>query len=378
MTDSRKKSIVRVLKQYDDAYVPPPIGRAGGENLCFFNSMMAALHSIPTFNKEMIEIYESGEKTLSLCQYYVKELQELLKSSIGNTISNRSLVSVFESSIKAYDRLHDKLDKDTFDTDDRKMNKFAEDIQNRRQSDAAEGMSLFIQILSARHKSIGKIFEYRYKTEHRCNRCKKVCIRKEFRENVHKLFQLKKPRGQENDTFTKYKLFVFNLQLSETELDNDHICPICNGWKESAEDDSVDEEEEKKTINPIRSSGVKSDLINLVPEVMIIQVNHIWNSISSVKEKPYFPPRYRFVKKGKKGYVYYKLVAQIEHSGNTMGGHYKARCLRNGQVYLINDSHVSESKFKNTRETCLLVYHHYIPSKEDPYDDSHENTDIVY
>jgi len=365
-----KKSVVRVLKQYDSTYVPPPNGRIAGENLCFFNSMMAALHSIPTLNQEMIEISETEEKPMSLCQYYVKELKDLLKSTRSRTIDNRALVSVFESSIKAYDKKHDKLDEDNFDSSDRPPNQFANDIHNRRQSDAAEGLSLFIQILSAQHKSIGRMFRFRYKTEHRCKRCKKVCILREFYENVHKVFDLKKPRGQEKDTFSKYQLFVYNLQVSISDYD-DHICPICNGWKEKAEDDSIDEEDRPQQ-KQIRSSGTKTDLVNLVPEVMIIQVNHIWNSISSVKKCPYFPTRFRFVGKGKKNHVYYKLVAQIEHSGNTMGGHYKARCLRNGQVYMINDSSVTESKFQNTRDTCLLIYHHYIPTPEDPYDDSHE------
>lgn len=53
----------------------------------------------------------------------------------------------------------------------------------------------------------------------------------------------------------------------------------------------------------------------------------------------------------------YKLVAQIEHFGGPHGGHYVARALRQGTVYLFNDSSVTISKFEPTPQTYMIWYH---------------------
>lgn len=53
----------------------------------------------------------------------------------------------------------------------------------------------------------------------------------------------------------------------------------------------------------------------------------------------------------------YQLVAQIEHFGGPHGGHYVTRGLRQGTVYLFNDSHVTISEFKPTPSTYMIWYH---------------------
>lgn len=64
-----------------------------------------------------------------------------------------------------------------------------------------------------------------------------------------------------------------------------------------------------------------------------------------------------FTIKGKKGDLHYKLVAQIEHMGGQNGGHYVARGLRNGNVFLFNDSACSPSTFEPTANTYIIFYH---------------------
>jgi len=60
---------------------------------------------------------------------------------------------------------------------------------------------------------------------------------------------------------------------------------------------------------------------------------------------------------GKSGPMIYKIVAQIEHMGGQGGGHYVARGLRNGQVFLFDDSMTSASKFEPTANTYMVFYH---------------------
>lgn len=56
----------------------------------------------------------------------------------------------------------------------------------------------------------------------------------------------------------------------------------------------------------------------------------------------------------------FKLVAQIEHSGSPMGGHYWARCLRregsDTRVWLLNDTSIAPAEFSPSEETYMLVY----------------------
>jgi ubiquitin C-terminal hydrolase len=53
----------------------------------------------------------------------------------------------------------------------------------------------------------------------------------------------------------------------------------------------------------------------------------------------------------------YQLVAQIEHFGGPHGGHYVTRALRQGTVYLFNDSSITVSNFEPTPHTYMIYYH---------------------
>jgi len=155
-------------------------------------------------------------------------------------------------------------------------------------------------------------------------------------------------------------IFISNLEEYISKYD-DHCCPICNGWKKSASDD----EEEHDTTNAIHTSGITKETLAIIPEVLGIQINHNWNKTigKNIKKNQYFPMELKFKKKGEDAYLHYKLVGQIEQSGSTTGGHYWARCLRNGEVYIINDTSVRKSRFECTPETCFIIYHHYLPTK---------------
>ncbi|ARA71929.1 hypothetical protein BNJ_00089 [Kaumoebavirus] len=85
------------------------------------------------------------------------------------------------------------------------------------------------------------------------------------------------------------------------------------------------------------------------PEILVI----IFNKYTS-KHAQYFPETIELPVKPKP--MTYKLIGQAEHSGGQGGGHYWARCLRNGKVYNCNDGSISNSAFSNTPETYAIFY----------------------
>jgi len=54
----------------------------------------------------------------------------------------------------------------------------------------------------------------------------------------------------------------------------------------------------------------------------------------------------------------FRLVAIIEHSGSTSGGHYWSRCLRSGGFALLNDSSVGPGDDYPRSESYVLFYHY--------------------
>ncbi len=224
-----------------------------------------------------------------------------------------------------------------------------------KQEDASEGIDWFFHILNDFQPAM-KLIRFRYSREFYCDNCEELALPKgkiDHKETQHKMFNIRKPPKSEDDG-TNYGHFIYNL-VGGLDRYEGYKCSKCK----------------------VESGGFTIDTLRVLPEIMIIQLNQFFN-----KKTRYFPIQYRFKRKGKKEYLHYKLVAQIEHFGNRGGGHYTVRVLRprwtassggtpsggNGtQVWNINDSDVKPSKFQMTKYTYLLIYHYFEPSDDDPY-----------
>lgn len=361
----------RQLLDYDENYVPPPIGRINPDVKCYFNSLLAILHSIPVFNQTLFELNE--ENLSPFITFYLKEFKACLKSDIGAAIQNQSLFSIFMKCLEQYDKTHDQNDPNH--TVMKNMRYYQEKTQ---QADMEEGLNLLLYMID-RHQDdpdgtingpIKSLFRYRHEIEYTCRRCKQICFRKKAHDVIHTISTLKKP----NKDSTLYDAFTYSLQTSIDSYDADYACSICNGWKTNVNDEDIPDSRKGDSKKWIRSDGIKSEILGLVSEVVAIRFVPIYDPIRQayVKRTRYFPTAFRLKKNKASAYLYYKLVAQVEKTGNQHGGHYTTRCLRQGKVYEINDDRISVSRFEPTVHTTMVIYHHYIPTSDDPYDTSHE------
>jgi len=335
----KKPKKPRILSDYNNSVVPPPIGRNNPGVYCFFNAMISVLYSCPIFIERMIEASENPESH-SFCRSFIQEYDIVKKYEPKEVIKTSNLVDRLMVGLKN--------SKNTKDID------FYKRVQ---QSDVIECLEHMIEMLKPSNPEIGNIFRYRYKKIYKCAKCRQIWKYEKKEELIHRLFKI---HPTNNPADSNDDIFISNLEEYISKYD-DHCCPICNGWKKSASDD----EEEHDTTNAIHTSGITKETLAIIPEVLGIQINHNWNKTigKNIKKNQYFPMELKFKKKGEDAYLHYKLVGQIEQSGSTTGGHYWARCLRNGEVYIINDTSVRKSRFECTPETCFIIYHHYLPTK---------------
>lgn len=332
------KKKIRILSDYNKDVIPPPIGRNNPGVYCFFNALMTVLYSCPIFIERMIEASEKPESH-SFCKSFAQEYDAVKKFKAREVIKSSNLVVHFMNSLK-----------------NNEATKHTDYYKRIQQSDPIEGLELMLLMLESTNPEIMNIFQYRYTRTLTCEKCRQVCVSNRHKERIHRMFKIR-PINKPNAT--NDEIFISNLEQYRNYIE-DLSCPICNGWKKTADDiDDVD----RDTKNAIKTIGVTKDTLSIIPEIMGIQINHRWNTVTKkdYKKNEYFPFELKFKKPNEDSYLHYKLVGQIEQSGSTTGGHYWARCLRNDGVYLINDSNVQKSKFEHTPNTCFVMYHHYIP-----------------
>jgi ubiquitin C-terminal hydrolase len=95
----------------------------------------------------------------------------------------------------------------------------------------------------------------------------------------------------------------------------------------------------------------------MIPEIIPIVLKKY-----TTKQVTPFPLKLEFIAKGGAKKYIYTLVAQSEHSGGMMGGHYWAICLRkNAENRLtwknLNDQSVSDARPGPTLNSYVLIYH---------------------
>ena len=337
-SDTKTKKI-RVLSDYNKDLIPPPVGRNNPGVYCFFNALMTVLHSCPIFIDRMIKASKRPDSH-GFCRSFTQEYDAVKEFQPREIIKSSNLITHLMNGLKNNDA--------TKDTN------YYKHIQ---QSDPVEGLELMLTMLEKTNPEIMDIFQYRYARSIKCLKCRQICLNIRYKERIHRMFKI---HPIENKNATDEEIFTSNLELYVDQI-NDISCPICNGWKKTAEDE---DNEDRDTKNAIKTSGITKDRLSVIPEIIGIQINHRFDMTTKrdFKKNQYFPMKLKFKKAGEDSYLYYKLVGQIEQSGSATGGHYWARCLRNDEVYMINDQIVKKSKFEHTPQTCFVIYHHYIPT----------------
>ncbi len=106
-----------------------------------------------------------------------------------------------------------------------------------------------------------------------------------------------------------------------------------------------------------RGSALRVYALAMVPEVLYCIFN-LYDGYGGSRQARWFPVRFTMPGKKPGELLQYRLVSQIEHSGSLSGGHYWARCLRQGAVHTLNDLSVSPSSFGPSGLTYIIVYHY--------------------
>jgi ubiquitin C-terminal hydrolase len=101
-----------------------------------------------------------------------------------------------------------------------------------------------------------------------------------------------------------------------------------------------------------KCTAVRLYKLALIPEIVFCMFNAYRNKVAR-----YFPEEFR-ISSADGGFMIYKLVGQIEHAGSLGGGHYWARGLRSGGVFMLNDTGVSSCRFENTANTYIVAYNY--------------------
>lgn len=310
-------------RKFDIDSTAPIVGRSNPNILCFFNSLRAALESCSSFN----EVLETHHEHIPIFgKLYLKCIENNHQNS--GIEDGGALAKIFVRILK------------------QKGVEFG-----NQQEDASEGIDWFFHCLED-YKEVIKLFQFRYTREFYCGVCKQLSLTMNHCERQHKIFNMEEPTKSRDDG-THYAKFMYNLRGGINRYDKDYECTKCH---------------EKK-------GGYTSDTLKLLPEVIIIQLGQF-----NRKSRLYFPFNFRFQKKGIDDYLYYKLVAQIEHFGTRSGGHYVARVLRKNpetdkpQVYHVNDDRVHRASFERTENTYILFYHLFEPTRNDPYNYDEEKT----
>lgn len=142
----------------------------------------------------------------------------------------------------------------------------------------------------------------------------------------------------------------------------DYKCELCMAEAKkqvSAEAASAAAEANLPVVRQPPGKRYRSDRMVLIPPVLQIMFNQYGAHTSH-----YFPTQFHLTSKTGSTLVY-RVVAQVEHSGNLRGGHYWAHALRqvpNGAetqaTYILNDSSVAAGPALGpTRQTYLVFYH---------------------
>jgi ubiquitin C-terminal hydrolase len=197
---------------------------------------------------------------------------------------------------------------------------------------------------------VTNLFKNRFRCELHCRRCKSiVSTTTEYAINFN-LFHIDAAPPRTPSEFSS----AIRTHSSITE---DYYCEKCtcdcggayieyrNGKSHTRKCEQCGELQQKST-------AVRVYKLTLIPEIIFCMFNAYGAKISR-----YFPEEFE-IPSVKGGSMIYKLVGQVEHSGSLGGGHYWARCLRQGGVFALNDTGISPSKFENTPYTYIVAYNY--------------------
>lgn len=304
---------------YDAKFVPWSFGFNNIGAICWGNSLIQFMLSIPSLNKTVLEC-ESSLSSNPFAMEYIK----LVKSCIDNPVTseqiqqplyqNDSQLATASASIlaKLIQRAHKK-------GQSCKM--------GMGQECADEAFTLFIEMLDC--SAVDRLFNNVYELSIKCTNPSCGKIVSSIRDKSFRIAMF------DDNYITTQEQFARYLKIHPSQVDF-YKCDDCGN----------------KMAKTYRSETLK-----MIREVIVIIFNKYY-----VKTHKWFPQELSFGSINNTT-LKYELCAKIEHSGTTSGGHYWAETKRwdeNATAqdwYRMNDSHVSKATSQPTPNTFMIAYH---------------------
>jgi ubiquitin C-terminal hydrolase len=322
---------------YDKTYVPPPCGFNNIGAICWFNSLLQSLISLPAINRVLLDNEdELAENHLAMEMIkFLKKVFEIdpetgdVKGAVAmpptDTLYGSTMV--LNGLIRELRRLREK---------NKKMPNGQEGVQDY--------FNDFLELLN--YDPITRLFNNKYMYMMKCEHCGNIA---QHKDNAQK------------DTFIDMDCDrVFKTREEFCKWIEFHGTPI---------EYFICEKCKKKT-----EQAVRVQKLCLLREVVVIFYKSKW---LRNQQNAWFPQYLQF--SGRDGQPFnYKLAAQIEHSGHynrithTSSGHYYCHALRD-RYYTFNDCSVRQADPLPTAQSTVLFYH-MLPRDGNPLPEEKPNS----
>lgn len=324
------------LIKYNENFCFTPIGFKNNGVICYFNSMLQSLLSCTSFIEKIIAEKSNNPVITHLKELINLHLELLIKQNKPDNNIEHINKRIYDMSIIIW---HDMF------LLNRQKNK---NFNFNGQQCASEGFNNLINAIDECW-SIRNLFTHRYNTNLYCFDCNKWVSSV---NNVNNIFtiepELEIKQLEKFSKFDEKENHIFNelydlnnigrlnkyMIKQNTFVDADYKCPKCNK----------------------KGEKYKLNYLVMIPEILIVMSKKYDNNLEKKNIMTDFPKYLLF--RGNDGILKYEAVSQIEHSGNLNSGHYWSISKRkDDKWYILNDMNVSESEFKPTENTYMVVYH---------------------
>lgn len=296
---------------YDPDYVPDSFGLYNTGAICWFNSLIQSMFSLPAFNS-MILTCETEVSKSALGKAYIDVLKDLLVSERRKLMTSNDLNQISQKLIRGY-------------VVEARAKGVTIDLQG--QEGPANGLVTFLDLLGS--NEIYKVLNNKYEMIAHCNNCNKDISIENDKWHLIQMYFVRNP-PQTKESFEKYI--------------KGHLTPL-EGYK-------------CETCKTLIANKYRYERLLMLRECIII-------TFEKSKREKYFPKELDFLSRDNK-MLRYRIVAQIEHSGNysyekgqhKSSGHYYTRTMRgdyNWHVY--NDQSVTQGSCENNSNVHIVMYH---------------------
>lgn len=307
------------LLPYNNHFTVLANGMSNMGNSCYFNSILQCLLSCTSiFEVLKKNINNTNIKNNTLAKYLII----LHNISCNNDNNDKICFLIWREIIQISQKRKDKIQ-----------------MSLGGQQDAHEGLLMFLDAIDT-IPCIKRLFEHRHLHRIFCNKCNQWVMNK-YETNL--IFEIQPDLKTEQDEMYKNIDDNFNKSIELNKflmnqngfIDDDYICPNSDCKK--------------------KGKKYKTTTLAMIPEILPIVIKKYKEKILTL-----FPIKLEFTSEKLKKKFIYKLCAQSEHSGNMLGGHYWAICLRKENDNLIwkmlNDNSVSDCNPGPTIHTYILFY----------------------